>query len=241
MATYTEAITGDIPEMILQFAKQHVPMTMTRNYKGILLNQDVKILDVYPNYAIFEACDAKAFADVNGWVHLHSPYLERPLCARLISRDMFRCTVMLTDFNFIHNNWVDRTQARVQPSTPVYLTIRSGRQDILASLLDIQLNGIGVLANQGSIKMAEIHPQAKVHASFQIAPNLVMKRVEGTVEYQRPCNKTVARLGISIQPRPDQVQILQRYIDRRQDEILQELDRTYFRALGPRRVEELFF
>ncbi len=241
MAAYSETITSEVPEILLNIAKQQGPLTLTRNYKGILLNQDVKVLDVYPNYIVFEACEAKAFADVNGVVHLHSPYLDHPVCARLISRDMVRCTLMLTDFAMIDNDWIDRLQARVQPKEPVYLTIRSGRQDILASLLDVQANGIGVLVNIGSIKMAEIHPRAQIHASFQIPPNLVMKRIEGAVQYIRPLNKTVARLGIRIQPRPEQDQALHRYIDRRQDEILQELDRVYFRALGPRRVEELFF
>ena len=221
-------------------ADQQTPLTLTRSYRGMLLDQEVRILAVYPSYAIFEACDIKAFVDVSGLIHLHSPLLERPIRARLVGRDLGQCRLMLSDFVFAPGEWRNRSEVRVQPRDPIYLTLHSGHQAVLASLHDIQASGIGVLASQVNIEMAGLKPRSPLHSSFQVG-GLVLRRLEGSVEYIKSVSTTVARIGIHLRPRKEQLHSLQRYIDRRQAEILQELDRTYFHSMGPRRVEELYF
>ncbi|HVN55139.1 MAG TPA: PilZ domain-containing protein [Anaerolineaceae bacterium] len=227
-------------EAVLQMADQQTPLTLTRSYKGMLLFQEAKILAVHPGYAIFEACDIKAFVDVSGMIHLHTPLYDRPICARVIGCDLGQCRLMLTDFVFASNEWQDRSKIRVQPRDPVYLTLHCGRQSVLASLHDIQAGGISVMASQANLQVAGLQPGYPVRTSFQVG-SLVLRRLEGSVEYIRQASQTLARIGIRIQPRKDQLDSLQRYIDRRQAEILQELDRSYFRSMGPRRVEELYF
>ena len=103
------------------------------------------------------------------------------------------------------------------------------------------MDGLGVQCSRFTLELAEFQPGSTILTSLRIFPGLLLKKLEGCIAYIRPMNKSITRLGIHLNPGQDRLNALQRYIDRRQVEILRELEHNYTLSFEPRRVEELYF
>jgi hypothetical protein len=241
MSANSNIVSDNMFSVLEAIAVQQIPLAITRTYKGIALHQNVKVLAACDNYAVFQTPDIKTFADMNGTVQLHSPCLDRPVSARLVGRDFNKSTFSLADFTFLPGPWKERLHRRVQPQSPTYLSLRGGRRPVLASLVDLDARGLGLFANSFFLKLAGLRPGSEIRTSFLLAPNLLINALIGQVEYIKTANPRLSRLGIRFYPRRQQEALLESYIERRQAEIFQELDRTFYQSLGPRRVEEQYF
>jgi hypothetical protein len=63
----------------------------------------------------------------------------------------------------------------------------------------------------------------------------------GAIHYQKQVADSIVRLGIRLYPKVEQVRQLERYIDARKAEILEELDQAYLTASIPTGVEAQYF
>jgi hypothetical protein len=230
MSNRVDSNLRSVNEIIIDLARQNIALTLWQNYKGLEFCQDVTVLNVCPRYAIFNTSCADRFLEVGKMVYLQSAGLERPLRATVVGKNSLRSRIILSSFRFSTHAWIHRATPRVQPDRPIYAAMSCGSHEITARLIDIQANGIAVVANTNSLEQAVVNPGAVMHAGFQLLPELSLKKVSGMVQNMSVFNPSLTRIGIRLEAGPGLTLVLQKYILHRQEEILREwgpvLDRS---------------
>jgi hypothetical protein len=181
-------------------------------------------------------------AALEGFVHLHSRLLPRPVVARLKGLNVSKGMFILSDFAYSSAEWKERQHERVRPKDPTYISLRWKGKALRAPLVDISLNGMGILACKTRIdKEVKIQPASSVRLDFQLPPNFKFTAVKGRVVYMHPINQSVAKSGLRLYPKAREVRSLEKYIAQRKDEIMQEIDQAYLELSKPWGPESQYF
>jgi hypothetical protein len=232
-------------EEILNIFDSHsnheTPLVMTASYQGMVINQEIRTVAVNKHRVVFQALDLGVCAALEGCVHLHCYFLSKPVKARI--RDLYarRGMFTLSDFSYIEGTWQERLHERVQPKDPTYVSLRYRRMDFRASMLDISLNGMGVLICTTENPELEFHANSSVCIDFQTSPDFNWIKLGGAIHYQKKLSSAIARLGIRLYPKLEQARQLERYIANRKAEIMEELERTSIAAKFSSGVEYQYF
>lgn len=222
-------------------ASRNASLLMTKVYRGITLSKKIKTILVNQQRVVFQAFDRDICAALKGRVHLHSKHLLRPIKASVKDQSVRKGLFSLFNFSYINSEWKDRCHERVQPKDPTYITLNYHDQAIRASLVDISVNGMGVLVGNTDSLEVEFQPNTSVCSDFQTSPSFQWTKLGGAIHYQQKTSDSIVRLGIRLYPKAEQVHLLERYIDTRKAEILDELDQAYMSASVPAGVEYQYF
>jgi hypothetical protein len=242
MFTDGKSKNGNIISVIEQLANQGITLKLTWYFRGLLLSQEVKILNVFQDNAVMCACDNKHFAPYEDcYVQLHHPELGKPVRAHLLFSSLDNCTFVLSNFNFVIKSWTERSLDRVQPKKFTRVSLGNYHTRYIVSCLDLNARGIGLFAQSRSRLVEQILPGSNVQMDFTLSSEYGWKRLEGSVIHVTPISHLLVRIGIRLQPNLNQAIRLERYISRRKEEIMTELSWAYFHALEPRKVEDLYF
>lgn len=232
---------SDIISAIDSLASQNSWLKLTKPYQGLILSEDVKIITVNDQRAVFQVFDSKICAALMGCVHLHSPALPRTVKARIkdlcISEGMFA----LSDFTYLDSDWHNRLHERVQPKQPTYGFLRYKDFHFRAPLKNISVDGMGVLVSNPGDNEAEIQPNSTVNLDFQVTPEYGWTALKGRIVYLIEVTKSLLRLGIHLQPNAQQARKLEKYLTIRKKEIMEELDQTFLAAISPFGAECQYF
>jgi hypothetical protein len=232
----------DIFAALQQLSHEVLPFTLTRYFDGLLLQLEVELVSLLEETAHFWARDLKIIAAPGGRrVHLLHTALPKPLKARLYTCDVHRCRFVLTDFGWVQRDWLERSQERVPPKTPMYVSLDSREDTIPAALLDLNAGGMGLLVRRSPQHDPVILAQTRVQLHFQSGPPWKCSPLRGTIVYIEPVNRCLLRVGIHLHPSSSQTRILAGYTTQRKAQILETLDDAYRRTIEPRRVEDLYF
>ncbi len=222
-------------------ASQNSSLLMTKAYRGITLTKKIKAILVNKQRVVFQAFDRDICAALKGRVHLHSQLLFKPVLARVKDQSVSKGLFSLFDFSYIKSEWKDRHYERVQPQEPTYVTLNYQDMAIRASMLDISINGMGVLVGNSDDPDLEFQPNTSICSDFQTSPKFGWTKLGGAIHYQQNVADSIVRLGIRLYPKVEQVRQLEKYIDNRKVEILDELDQAYLSASIPAGVECQYF
>ena len=222
-------------------ASQEASLLMTKVYQGITLSKRIKTILVNQQRVVFQAFDRGICAALKGRVHLHSEHLIRPIKARVKDQSVSKGLFSLFNFAYLNGEWIDRCHERVQPKDPTYVTLNYHDLAIRASLVDISINGMGVLVGNSESLDVEFQPNTSICSDFQTSSHFEWRKLGGAIHYQRQVSDSIVRLGIRLYPKVEQVQQLESYIDTRKAEIMDELDRAYISASVPVGVESQYF
>ena len=222
-------------------ASQNASLLLTKAYRGITLTKKIKTILVNQQRVVFQAFDRDICAALKGRVHLHSQLLFRPIKARVKDQSVSKGLFSLFNFSYVNCEWKDRVHERVQPKDPTYVTLNYHDMSIRASLVDISINGMGVLVGNSDNHEVEFQPNTSVCSDFHTSPTFEWKKLGGAIHYQKQVADSIVRLGIRLYPKVEQVRQLERYIDTRKAEILDELDQAYLSASIPTGVEAQYF
>jgi PilZ domain len=231
----------NVLNVIQSLSQQNSVLKLTRSFKGLLISQDVYIVDIEPGGATFQASDSRLCATQEGFVNLHSRLFPRPVVARMTEPNVDQGTFLLTDFAYIENQWTERRYERVHPKKPAHATMRWRRKAIRASVEDISVNGIGLLAYKLLEKGTQFQPGSHVLLDLPLLPDYEWTALRGTVIYVNPVKCSLVRIGLRLHLSSKEASSLENYIAGRKDEILEELELAYFEARKPRGVERLYF
>jgi len=234
----------DIVIALERLTNQSPPITLTTTFDGLLLKQDIQVLSVSQDTAQFQAGDLKIIAASGGGnIHLHHGDFSWPVRARLHTCDLPTSTFTLSDLSWAHTGWQERSQERVQPKTPTYVTVRSPAWTLAGAVLDVDAAGLGVLVKSCGPPGSGLRPGSRIQLDLAIQFPLHPpgRPFRGTLVHSEPIRAAFIRVGIRFQRNPQQVRFFKAYTSQRKKEILEEIDRAYFKSLGPRRVEDLYF
>lgn len=220
---------------------QETSLVITKSYRGMILSQEIKPVAVDKHRAVFQALDLGVCAVLEGCVHLHSYFLTKPVRARVRDLSARRGMFSLSDFSYIEGTWQERLHERVKPKEPTYVSLRYRRMDFRASMLDISLNGMGVLVCKSDDPELEFQANSCVCSDFQASPAFKWIKLGGAIHYQQKVSRSIARLGIRLYPKLEQARQLEKYIANRKTEIMEELERASMAAKISSGVEYQYF
>ena len=241
MSSNTLPAVDDVLSVIRYLGQQNTPLELTKSFGGLVLQQDVSILDVDSEEATFRATDVKMSAALQGDVYLHSQSLPKPVTAQLKSLDLRKGTLVLSDFAYSDVEWKKRQHERVRPKHPTYVTLHWKRKAVREYMENISEIGMGILSVKVFKEGMRLQPGSNVQLEFQLSPECSMTSLKGTVAYINTICRYLTKIGIQLLPTAKEARLLEKYIAPRKREILEELNQAYWDLTKPRGVESLYF
>lgn len=214
---------------------------MRKSFKGIILKQDVSVQEVNPDSITFQAANCKMCAALEGHVHLHSRQFHKPVIASVKDLNYCKGMFVLSDFDYSDTDWTRRKHERVQPKRPAYVILHWRRRSIRAPLDNISVGGMGVLGYKLFECGMKIEPRSKIKLDFQLLPDYKFVSVKGTVVYLHEMSSVVTRIGIELHTTAKEAQYLEKYVEQRKKEIMEELSQSFNELSKPWGVENLYF
>jgi hypothetical protein len=228
-------------EMFDSLVSQKSPLVMTKSHQGIILSQEVKAIVVDRHRVVCEVSDPRICAALKGYIHLHCQFFSRPVKARVIDLSIGKGMFSLSEFSYLKRAWVERLHERVQSRDPTFVSMRYHGRDIRSSLLDISINGVGLLVGNPEDYEVKFEINSSVVIDFQINPAFRWRKLGGAIQYRHYSTRSLLRLGIRLYPKEEQAHHLDRYIADRKAEIMEDLDQTYLAASIPSGIEYQYF
>jgi hypothetical protein len=231
----------DLLSLLHSLSLGNTVMRLTRSFRGLLISQDVYLVSVGSGGATFQASDSRLCATPEGLVNLHSRLFPRPLVARMTEADVRQGTFVLSDIAYIGSQWIERRSERVTPKGPAHVTMLWRRKAIRASLEDLSVKGMGLLAYKLLERGTHLQPGSHVLLDFELPNDYGWTAMRGIVVYVNQCSSSLVRIGLRLQPNDRDARSLESYVAQRKLEIVDELEQAYFKARGPVGVERLYF
>ena len=231
----------DALSVIRVLGRQNAALELTKSFRGIVVQQEVNILEVNQEEATFRVTNTEMCTALEGDVYLHSQLFPRPVLAHLKSLNMSNGMFVLSGFAYSDAEWKKRRYERVRPKHPTYVTVRWKGKVVRACIENISANGIGLLAYKLSERGMKIQPGSNIQLDFQLSPDHQYTALKGSVVYLNKIGRFSATIGIQLYPNAKEARLLEKYIAYRKQEILAELNQAYWEMTRPRGVESLYF
>jgi hypothetical protein len=241
MSSHYAPSDDDVLTIIRSLGRQNAALHLTKSFRGIVLNQDINILEVNPDCATFQTTSIEMCAALEGDIYLHNQLFPKPVVAHLKNLNTCKGIFVLSGFTYIDTEWKERQYERVRPPKTVYVTLHWRRKKFRASLENISVNGMGLLAYKLFESRMNIQPGSYTQLEFQLSPEYKSMALKGRIIYSRAINNSFVKLGIHLYPKAREARSLKKYIAQRKYEIMEELDQTFTELSRPRGVESLFF
>lgn len=237
---YAHAV-DDILSVIKYLGQRNDALKVTKSYRGLVLQQEVNILEVTGNDATLRTTNLEMSAALKGKVYLHSQLFPKPVIAQLKSLDLKKGILVLSDFAYIDNELKKRQHERVRPKHPTYVTLHWKSKAVRECIENISVNGMGILAFKFLEKGMRIQPGSKIQLEFQLSPDHNYTSLKGTVIYINSLDSYLTTIGIQLFPTIRESRLLEKYINPRKQEILEELNQAYWEMIKPKGVASLYF
>jgi PilZ domain len=231
----------DALSAIRYIGQQNAALELTKSYRGLVLQQDVSILEVTAEDATFRTTNIEMSAALKGDVYLHSQLFPKPVMAQLKSLDLKKGILVLSGFAYTDIGLKKRQHERVRPKHPTYVTLHWIRKAVRECMQNISVNGMGILAFKIFEKGMKIQPGSKIQLEFQLSPDYKYTGLTGTIIYLNTIDRYLTTIGIKLFPTARESRLLEKYIAPRKQEILEELNQAYRELIKPRGVESLYF
>ncbi len=241
MSMFTERIQTDAVSLLQDLARQNVPLRMSRTFRGMLFTQDLALVSMGLDRALFKGARSRLAAGLGDRIYLHSPGLGEVLTARVLEMDVQLGRFMLGEFILTGRPWRERSQDRVQPRRPIRVILRCNEHSMSASLENISLIGVGLLAYKTAERGLEPREGCQVSVDFELPVMRGRISLPGRLVNVIYPGARLACLGVHTFPDMDQARVLERYVTHRKAEIVDELDSALNAAFEPRSVKELYF
>lgn len=231
----------DILRSLAQLRHSRTPIPLAWQYKGLLIERPAQIVATGSDWAEFQSASLVLSTLSASEIFLKIPPFEKPVRACLEELDASRGTLRLSGF-FLHRaGWQDRRHARVQPKTPLYVSLTAGKQRLRAALEDLSLGGMGLLGYKLPPEERLLQPGAGLHVEFASPGQAEQMRLRAAVVYRRPLSLELTRLGLACFPDRQAAKTLEAYISRRAEETLMEVRQDFIHGQAHGSAAELYF
>jgi hypothetical protein len=206
------------------------PVRLINTYRGIPVAYSSRVISVGTGSAVFGVNEYQAVClALDGKTHIPHPESSETLRARVISVDVPQKEVTLTEFMKSGSLLGNRLCTRVQPSEPIDAEIRIGSYLFPCQLVDISLNGVGVITlrtyTYGDLR---IKKGSRVQLYFTLPPMHMAVQLPGQVtSVVLTQDSNQRRLGCKTFPESNVDLLLLEYVALRRDELMRELSMVY--------------
>jgi len=239
-STYSPAV-DDVLSAISDLGQQDAAIELKKSFKGLVLQQEVRVLEVNPEDATFLLSNIEMSAALEGDVYLYSQLFPKPVKARVKKLDIGKSTLVLSGFVYIDVELKKRQHERVRPKQSTYVTLHWKGKEHRACMENISANGMGIMAFEIFEGGMRIQPGSKVQLEFQLSPGHKDMALKGTIIYINKIDRCLSTIGIRLYPTPLETRLLKEYIVPRKQEIMEELTQAYWESTRPRGIESLYF
>jgi hypothetical protein len=178
------------------------------------------VLGVNEYQAVCLTLDGKTYLEYTG-----SPEVLR---ARVISVDVPKKEAILTEFVQTAGPLGKRLCTRVQPTEPIDAEMRVGQHLFPCKLVDISLNGVGVIAMETyTYGDMDIDKGSRIQLYFTLPPTHTPVQLAGQVTGVMVAEGNQRRLGCKTFPESSVDILLLEYVALRRDELMRELSMIY--------------
>lgn len=202
---------------------------LLNTYRGLPIIQSAVAQSVSRGYVAFEVHPHQVVCmHLEGKTHLIADNIPHILQARVVAVQALRSQAVLAEFRQANGSMGKRLAVRVQPGEPVEVGLYDGERRIPARLIDISLTGISVSGLNPSAVLPNWGSGQGLMIEMKLPPSNGIVHMRGKVIHRMPPpGNPPLRLGIAFVPDPARRQQLEGYINLRQREILDELNRVY--------------
>jgi hypothetical protein len=232
---------GDPEKLFSNLAQRKVSLCLSQSFRGVMLTQELSLISLNADRALVQMRHNWLPANPGDYTYLHSPDFDQVLVARVLAVNIQLGEMALGDFLPIGRSWTDRGHDRVQPRLPVRVMVRLSDNPLHASLENLSIDGVGLLAYKPLEKGFELTPGQALKIDFELPQIRGRLSLSGRMVNIQYHGSRVACLGINTFPNTEQARSLERYISYRKQEILEELDQVTSEVLEPHSVKELYF
>jgi hypothetical protein len=241
MSPTSLSVTDEVLSVIKQLSQLNAVLELTKSFKGMLVQQDVSILEVNADGAAFRPANIELYAALEHEVYLHSQMLPKPVVARIKSINLNQDKIVLSGFAYTDVEWKKRQHERVQPKHPTYVNLHWKGKMIRPYLENISAGGMGILAFKLDEAEMRIQPGSNVHFDFELAADCSFTGLKGVVIYINGSSSSSAKIGIKLFPKVQEARLLEKFVAQRKQEIFEELTQAYWELSRPTGVEALYF
>ena len=205
----------------------HQALDFLSDWKGVPVVIQGHIQEIRDESIIFrvEPPDSICLAQDEQALILHDIFIIG-IQGRILALDIKQGTVELGEFTYIDRGFGGREMVRIEPDAPIEATMFLGNASIPGSVVDISLNGFGILARA---------PEGDAFTKGQpitLKLRLFNQEIEipGTLLDVFPQDDQF-RLAMSFSQEATGNAVILRYIARRRAEIRQEIQAAYQNAM----------
>ena len=237
---YLSAVDDEV-SLIRYLGQQNATIQLTKSFRGLVLQQDVRVLEVNPDQAAFRVSNIEMSAALEGNVYLHSQLFPKAVRARFKSLDIRKGILILSGFAYSDIELKKRQYERVRPKRPTYVTLHWKGKAQRTCMENISANGMGILAFKIFEKGMRLQPGSKVQLEFKLVPSPIYMALKGKIIYINTIDRYITTIGMRLFPTARESRLLKEYIAPRKQDILDELNQAYWELMYPRGIDSLYF
>jgi hypothetical protein len=241
MSTLPYSHIVDPVALLSQLVRRKALLRLSHPFRGVVLTQDLSLVSLSPDRALVQLASRWLPANPGDHVFLHSPESDEVLVAQILAVNIQSGELTLGKFSLIDRAWIDRMHERVQPSQPVHAVLRHDDRAMRVSLENLSIKGAGVLAYKLPEHGFDLSPGKDIILEFELPQMRARLALPSQVMNIRYHGGHLASLGLHTLPNNQQARTLERAINQRKVEIMQELDQVYYQTFQPQSVKELYF
>ena len=212
------------------FADNNRPVRLINAYRGIPVAYSARVIVVGAGNAVFGINEYQSVClSLDGKTHIQHPDLPEIWRARAVAVNVPLKEATLTEFVKAGSSLGHRLCTRVQPKEPIDAEIKIGKHTLPCQLVDISLNGVGVIT-LGTYTYGDLGARkgSKVLFNFTLPPTHTPVRLLGQVtSVAGTQNSKQHRLGCKTFPDNNADLLLLEYVALRRDELMRELSNVY--------------
>jgi hypothetical protein len=211
-------------------------------FRGVPVKFPALVTSIDHDTAVLKVhCLQSAVISIEKRTFIKSETLPVFICACPKTVNFNKQEVVLTNFSLAGKAFLERTHLRVQPEQPIQVEILNGDGPITGTLVDISESRTGIFTFGIHIsEQIAVEQNTRIGLDFSlpgIDPLIHLVGSITSVTHKKGARMT--RIGIETSPDLVVETALMKYIDRRQVEILNELERIYQRTCPKNRSEFL--
>jgi hypothetical protein len=136
----------EIIALLKQSHEKDAAVGLNNTFRGISVSYEARVIALHQDRATFDVHKYQAAAiALEKSTLITAPFLPKPVRARVASIN--NMSVDLWNFTYLHRPVIKRERLRLQPDTPTQVTFTTDNQEFSGTLVDISINGMGILVD----------------------------------------------------------------------------------------------
>jgi hypothetical protein len=220
---------GELLNIFSSLISEQKPVTMYNTYRGLPFNYDADILAVEKGSIVTHVHRHQAVSmALEGRTHLSSSTLPEVIRANVVEVDFRKKQATLNEFIGVGDAVGKRTNVRVQPDVSLEAEIYDGRRRIRGRIADLSASGMCIFTFAADMYGLSFRLGWEVYIDFMPPNTDTMVRFLGVItNINYHDGLYLHRLGLKNYPNPEIKPLIEEYVVKQQQVILDEIELTY--------------